>query len=90
MKELWVVGQGLIESLEMGVIETMIVLAVALLLVWAAVEIACKMGMQSGRSALSRSLDPDYDPDNEIANTKPVVEAPFPDSPQKPSKQDCW
>lgn len=70
----------------------MFLLAVALILVWGAVEIACKLCMQRGRSVLSRSLDPDYDPDDEIANT-PYVEAPnpaeepaFPDSPKKPHK----
>jgi len=77
----------------MGAIATMVLLAVALFLVWGAVEIACKVCMQSGRSALSRSLDPNYDPDNEIAHT-PYVEAPHPASPKKPSKvahgEDCW
>lgn len=49
--------------------------------------------MQAGRSALNRSLDPDYDPDDEIPN--PPYEAPrhvvkaeedFPESPKKPNK----
>lgn len=83
----------------MGAMETVALLAVALLLVWGAVEIACKMVMQSGRSVLSRALDPDYEPDNDVAGS-PYVEAPhpveepaFPDSPKKPSKvvngEDC-
>ncbi|KAG0586574.1 hypothetical protein M758_2G071500 [Ceratodon purpureus] len=80
----------------MGAIETSILVVVALILGWGAVEIACKPCMESGRSAINRSLDPDYDPDDEIANT-PYVEAParpvekeeepaFPESPKKSYK----
>lgn len=79
----------------MGAIETAILVVVALVLGWGAVEIACKPCMESGRAAINRSLDPDYDPDDEIANT-PYVEAPhpvekeeepaFPESPKKSYK----
>lgn len=80
-------------GLVMGAIETAIILVVALILGWGAVEVACKPCMQAGRSALNRSLDPDYDPDDEIPN--PPYEAPrhvvkaeedFPESPKKPNK----
>lgn len=56
---------------------TAVLLVVALLLVWSAVEIACKIFMQPGRSALSRLLDPEYDPDNEISNA-PYAKASHP------------
>lgn len=75
----------------MGAIETTVLVVVALVLGWGAVEIACKPCMESGRAAINRSLDPDYDPDDAIANT-PYVEAPrqeepaFPESPKKPHK----
>jgi len=76
----------------MGAIETAILVLVALVLSWGAVEIACKPCMESGRAAINRSLDPDYDPDDAIAST-PYVEAPhpveepaFPESPKKPHK----
>jgi len=76
----------------MGAIETAILVVVALVLGWGAVEIACKPCMESGRAAINRSLDPDYDPDDAIPNA-PYVEAPhpveepdFPESPKKPYK----
>lgn len=79
----------------MGALETAILVVVALILGWGVTEIACKPCMESGRAAINRSLDPDYDPDDEIANT-PYVEAPrpveraeepaFPESPKKSYK----
>lgn len=77
----------------MGAIETTVLILVALVFGWGAVEIACKPCMESGRAAINRSLDPDYDPDDEIANT-PYVEPPsrqevepaFPESPKKVHK----
>ena len=68
----------------MGAIETTILIVVALVLGWGAVEIACKPCMESGRAAISRSLDPDYDPDDAIPNTH-YVEAPRPVEKQEPS-----
>ncbi|XP_024394201.1 uncharacterized protein [Physcomitrium patens] len=68
----------------MGAIVTTVLVVVALFLGWGAVEIACKPCMESGRAAINRSLDLDYDPDNEIANT-PYQEAPSaPETNQEP------
>jgi hypothetical protein len=79
----------------MGAVETAVILVVAILLGWGAIEIACKPCLQTSRSALNRSLDPDYDPDDEIATPYVEAAAPgraqessaaFPESPKKPSK----
>lgn len=59
---------------QMGGVETAVILVVAILLGWGAMEVACKPCLETGRSALNRSLDPDYDPDDEIAT--PYVEVP--------------
>lgn len=79
----------------MGAVETAVILVVAILLGWGAIEIACKPCLQTSRSALNRSLDPDYDPDDEIATPYVEAAAPgraqessaaFPESPKKPTK----
>ncbi|KAG0613678.1 hypothetical protein M758_6G121100 [Ceratodon purpureus] len=49
----------------MGAMQSVVVVVVALVLGLSAFDLACRPFMQSGRSALFRSLDPDYDPDNE-------------------------
>lgn len=51
---------------KMGAVTALVVAGAALLLGWAAVEVACKPCLQQGRDALNRSLDPDYDPDNDL------------------------
>ncbi|KAL2641244.1 hypothetical protein R1flu_008831 [Riccia fluitans] len=50
----------------MGAVTTAILAIAGLLAGWLAVEIACKPCLDSGRAALDRSLNPDYDPDDEL------------------------
>ncbi|KAL3696711.1 hypothetical protein R1sor_010787 [Riccia sorocarpa] len=50
----------------MGALTTAILAIAGLLAGWLAVEIACKPCLDTGRAALDRSLNPDYDPDDEL------------------------
>jgi hypothetical protein len=44
------------------------------LLCWATVEIAFKDFLQAGRSSIARSLDPNYDPDDDLEKIPPASE----------------
>ncbi|KAJ7559021.1 hypothetical protein O6H91_04G066300 [Diphasiastrum complanatum] len=52
----------------MAALTTVIFAVVGLIVVWAGIELTCRPCLQYGRSALDRSLNPDYDPDDEIDN----------------------
>ncbi|KAJ0081067.1 hypothetical protein Patl1_10050 [Pistacia atlantica] len=45
---------------------------------WIAIEMACKPCLEKGREAIDRSLDPDYDPDDND------VRAPLNPDPEQP------
>lgn len=63
---------------------------------WIAIEIACKPCLDRGREAIDRSLNPDYDPDDDARapliapnpNPNPADSDPKPidDTPADPSK----
>ncbi|PIA43325.1 hypothetical protein AQUCO_02000620v1 [Aquilegia coerulea] len=49
----------------MGAITTSVIAIAALVLGWITMEIACKPCLDKGREAIDRSLDPNYDPDDD-------------------------
>lgn len=53
---------------EMAAITSALIAIAGVVLGWVAIEIACKPCLESGREALDRSLNPDYDPDDEENN----------------------
>ncbi|KNA04465.1 hypothetical protein SOVF_199470 [Spinacia oleracea] len=48
----------------MGAVTAAIIAVVGLGLGWIAIEMACKPCLEKGREAIDRSLNPDYDPDD--------------------------
>lgn len=48
----------------MGAITSAVIAIAGVILGWITIEIACKPCLDSGRQAIDRSLNPDYDPDN--------------------------
>ena len=49
----------------MGAITTAVIAIAGVVLGWIAIEMACKPCLEKGREAIDRSLNPDYDPDND-------------------------
>ncbi|XP_009360893.2 uncharacterized protein LOC103951282 [Pyrus x bretschneideri] len=49
----------------MGAITASVIAIVGVVLGWIAIEIACKPCLEQGRQAIDRSLNPDYDPDDD-------------------------
>ncbi|KAL5196582.1 hypothetical protein ABZP36_000094 [Zizania latifolia] len=47
----------------MGAVVTAVIAIAAVVLGWITIEMACKPCLDSGRRALDRALDPNYDPD---------------------------
>lgn len=62
-------GKGEIE-IGMGAITTAVIAIGAVVLGWITIEIACKPCLEKGREAIDRSLNPDYDPDDEISDIR--------------------
>ncbi|CAK9321202.1 unnamed protein product [Citrullus colocynthis] len=54
----------------MGAITTAVIAIGAVVLGWITIEIACKPCLEKGREAIDRSLNPDYDPDDEISDIR--------------------
>ncbi|KAK0580229.1 hypothetical protein LWI29_038329 [Acer saccharum] len=52
----------------MAAITSALVAIVGVVLGWIAIEIACKPCLESGRQAIDRSLNPDYDPDDDAVS----------------------
>ncbi|XP_062096028.1 uncharacterized protein LOC133801801 [Humulus lupulus] len=52
----------------MGAITTALIAIAGVVLGWIAIEMACKPCLDKGREAIDRSLNPDYDPDDENNN----------------------
>lgn len=51
---------------EKSVWSTTLIAGVTLVLGWATMELAFKPFLQAGRDGINRSLNPDYDPDDEL------------------------
>ncbi|KAK9064327.1 hypothetical protein SSX86_015707 [Deinandra increscens subsp. villosa] len=49
----------------MGALTASLIAIAGLALSWITIEIACKPCLESGREAIDRSLNPDYDPDDD-------------------------
>ncbi|XP_031393266.1 outer envelope membrane protein 7 [Punica granatum] len=49
----------------MAAITSALIAIAGVVLGWIAIEIACKPCLERGREAIDRSLNPDYDPDDE-------------------------
>ncbi|KAJ4703870.1 outer envelope membrane protein 7 [Melia azedarach] len=63
----------------MAAITSAVIAIAGVVLGWIAIEIACKPCLEKGREAIDRSLNPDYDPDDEIRaplNADPVEGEP--------------
>jgi len=49
----------------MAAVTSALIAIAGVVLGWIAIEIACKPCLEKGREAIDRSLDPDYDPDDD-------------------------
>ncbi|KAL7592278.1 outer envelope membrane protein 7 [Lactuca sativa] len=49
----------------MGALTASLIAIVGLALSWITIEIACKPCLDQGREAIDRTLNPDYDPDDD-------------------------
>ncbi|CAN0911472.1 Outer envelope membrane protein 7 [Linum grandiflorum] len=56
----------------MGAVTTAIIAIAGVILGWITIEIACKPCLDQGRQAIDRSLNPDYDPDDDINIRAPL------------------
>ncbi|XP_020235593.1 outer envelope membrane protein 7 [Cajanus cajan] len=64
----------------MGAITSAVIAVVGVILGWITIEIACKPCLEKGREAIDRSLDPNYDPDQQdTAIRAPLNPAAVPD-----------
>ncbi|KAK8664565.1 hypothetical protein V6N13_084349 [Hibiscus sabdariffa] len=62
----------------MAAVTTAVIAIAGVILGWIAIEIACKPCLEKGREAIDRSLNPDYDPDEDIRaplNTNPDLQS---------------
>ncbi|KAL5577244.1 hypothetical protein UlMin_018943 [Ulmus minor] len=63
----------------MGAIIASVIAIAGLVLGWIAIEIACKPCLEKGREAIDRSLNPDYDPDDQDNVSSTIREPLNPD-----------
>jgi hypothetical protein len=63
----------------MGAVVTAVIAIAAVVLGWITIEMACKPCLESGRRAMDRALDPNYDPDEstEANSTVPPANEPL-------------
>lgn len=61
----------------MGGITAAIIAIAGIVLGWITIEIACKPCLEQGRQAIDRSLNPDYDPDDDDDVTNNTIRAPL-------------
>ncbi|KGN49402.1 uncharacterized protein LOC101212042 [Cucumis sativus] len=54
----------------MGAITTAVIAIGAVVAGWITIEIACKPCLEKGREAIDRSLNPDFDPDDEVSDIR--------------------
>ncbi|KDP37983.1 hypothetical protein JCGZ_04626 [Jatropha curcas] len=59
----------------MAAITTALIAVAGIILGWIAIEIACKPCLEKGREAIDRSLNPDYDPDDDVVSSN--IHAPL-------------
>ncbi|XVE88386.1 hypothetical protein DITRI_Ditri19aG0065900 [Diplodiscus trichospermus] len=59
----------------MAAITSAVIAIAGVVLGWIAIEIACKPCLEKGREAIDRSLNPDYDPDDDNSNNN--IRAPL-------------
>ncbi|WCJ37605.1 outer envelope membrane protein 7 [Euphorbia peplus] len=66
----------------MAAITTALIAVAGVILGWIAIEMACKPCLEKGREAIDRSLNPDYDPDeDDIRNPlNSAIQNPPPDA----------
>ncbi|XP_019101319.1 PREDICTED: uncharacterized protein LOC109133069 [Camelina sativa] len=74
----------------MAAITTAVIAIAGIILGWITIELACKPCLESGREAIDRSLNPDYDPDDEdVVDTSSDIRAPLiPNTPSDNSDPD--
>ncbi|VVB02068.1 unnamed protein product [Arabis nemorensis] len=69
----------------MAALTSALIAIAGVILGWIAIEMACKPCLEKGREAIDRSLNPDYDPDDEDVDTSssdvraPLITNPPPD-----------
>ncbi|XP_050233866.1 outer envelope membrane protein 7 [Mercurialis annua] len=69
----------------MGAITTALIAVAGVILGWITIEIACKPCLEQGRQAIDQSLNPDYDPDDDVVSSD--IRAPLNPNPN-PDAQD--
>ncbi|GAB4840632.1 hypothetical protein Ancab_021399 [Ancistrocladus abbreviatus] len=57
---------------EMGALTAAVIAVAGLVFGWIAIEMACKPCLERGREAMDRSLNPDYDPDDDQSIRAPL------------------
>jgi len=60
----------------MGAVTAAVIAIAAVVLGWITIEMACKPCLETGRRAMDRALDPNYDPDsptNGASTTEPLL-----------------
>ncbi|XP_019102459.1 PREDICTED: uncharacterized protein LOC109133504 [Camelina sativa] len=74
----------------MAAITSAVIAIAGIILGWITIELACKPCLESGREAIDRSLNPDYDPDDEdVIDTTSGLRAPLiPNTPPDNSDPD--
>ncbi|CAL1403113.1 unnamed protein product [Linum trigynum] len=64
----------------MAAVTTALIAIAGVILGWITIEIACKPCLEKGREAIDRSLNPDYDPDDDAVSSN--IRVPLnPDNP---------
>ncbi|EEF42644.1 uncharacterized protein LOC8264099 [Ricinus communis] len=63
----------------MAAITSALIAVAGVILGWIAIEMACKPCLEQGRNAIGRSLNPDYDPDDDLNVHAPLNPNPNPD-----------
>ncbi|GMN43248.1 hypothetical protein TIFTF001_012453 [Ficus carica] len=64
----------------MGAITSAVIAIAGVIVGWITIEFACKPCLDKGREAIDRSLNPDYDPDDDVND----VRAPLNPNPPPP------
>ncbi|KAF9672538.1 hypothetical protein SADUNF_Sadunf11G0052600 [Salix dunnii] len=67
----------------MAAVTSALIAIAGVVLGWIAIEIACKPCLEKGREAIDRSLNPDYDPDDD--EIRIPINPPSPDLQEQPN-----
>ncbi|VFQ81559.1 unnamed protein product [Cuscuta campestris] len=71
----------------MGAVTASLIAIAGVALGWITIEVACKPCLDKGRETLDRSLNPEYDPDDDDDLRAPlVVHNPTPSQPSSSTK----